>query len=154
GSAMDPTLQTSTQAQSEDDGSFTLAHVPKGAVLVRGYDGSFAVSSVTVDVRDCDKLSPVKLVMGTGGVITGVARGGDGKPIAGALVSASDRSLGFVNPQSDGEGRFRLESIPAGAVRIELEHQGQRALRYVELKDGETVTQDLSLYATGDGELR
>jgi protocatechuate 3,4-dioxygenase beta subunit len=154
GSSMDPSFQTSTQAQSEDDGSFTLAHVTKGTVLVRGYDGSYAVSTVTVDTKDCDKLAPVKLVMSTGSVITGTVRGGDGKPIAGALVTISDRSLGFVNTQSDGQGRYRFDAIPAGNVRIELEHQGQRSLRYLEVKDGETLTQDLTLYASGDGELR
>ncbi len=154
GSALDPTLQTSTQAQSDDDGRFTLEHVPPGTVLVRGYDGSFAVATVTVAATDCAALAPVKLTLSAGGGIAGVARRADGAPLAGARLSISDRSIGFVNVRSDGDGRFRFDAVPAGDVRIELEHRGQRTMTYVEVKDGETVTQDMTLFASGDGELR
>jgi protocatechuate 3,4-dioxygenase beta subunit len=154
GSAADPTLQTSTQAQSQDDGTFSLDHVPVGTVLVRGYDGDYAVSTTTVKISDCSKLAPVKLTMTTGGTVTGVARKADGTPIAGARLSVADRSIGYVNVVSGADGRFRFEAIPAGPVRLELEHEGQRAMRYLGLKDGETVTQDIMLLAGGNGELR
>jgi hypothetical protein len=154
GSAADPTLQTQAQAQSDDDGSFTLEHVPQATVLVRGYDGSYAVSSTTVEIGDCGKLAPVKLTMAMGGTITGVARRADGTPIPGARLSITDRSIGFVNTRSGADGHYRFDAIPAGNVRLELEHGGQRALRFVELKDGETLTKDVVLFAGGDGALR
>ena len=56
GSITDPALQTATQAQSGDDGSFSLDHVPQGTVFVRGYDGDYAVTTLTVKVGDCAKL--------------------------------------------------------------------------------------------------
>ncbi len=154
GSASDPTLQTSTQAQSDDDGKFTLDHVPQATVLVRGYDGDFAVSTTTVAVGDCAKLAPVKLTMSVGGTIKGVARRADGTPIPGARLSITDRAIGFVNTKSGPDGHYRFDSIPAGNVRLELEHEGQRALRFVDLKDGETITKDVVLFASGNGELR
>jgi hypothetical protein len=153
GSAMDPSLQTSTQAQSGDDGSFTLEHVPLGTVLVRGYDGDFAVTTVTIPVSDCAKLGKVLLVMSTGGTITGVARRADGTPLAGARLSITERSIGFVNTTSGSDGRFRFDAVPTGSLRLELEQDGQRAMRYVEVKSGEAVTQDMTLFGTGNGEL-
>jgi hypothetical protein len=154
GSAMDPTLQTSTQAQSGDDGSFTLSRVPRGTVLVRGYDGDYAVSTATVEVGDCGKLAPVKITMSTGGSLVGVARRSDGTPLVGARVSITDRSIGVINTASGSDGRFRFDMVPAGSVRLELEQDGQRAMRYAEVKSGETVTQDMTLFGTGKGELR
>jgi len=44
-------------------------------VMVRGYDGDYAVSTALVDVGACEKLAPVKLVMSRGGSIAGVATG-------------------------------------------------------------------------------
>ena len=154
GSAMDPTLQTSTQAQSDDDGKFTLPHVPKGTVLVRGYDGDYAVSTLTVEVEDCAKLAPVKLTMSTGGSLIGVARSADGAPLVGARLSITERSIGFVNTTSGSDGRFRFDMVPPGSVRLELEQDGKRAMRYVEAKSGQTVTADMALFGTGSGELR
>ncbi len=153
GSAMDPSLQTSTQAQSGDDGSFSLPHVPKGTLLVRSYDGDYAVTSATVEVGECAKLTPVKLTMTTGGSVTGVARSADGKALSGARVTVSDRPIGFVNATTDHDGHYRLDMLPPGLVRIELEHKGQQTMTYVQIKDGDTVKQDLSLFGGGNGEI-
>jgi hypothetical protein len=153
GSAMDPSLQASTQAQSGDDGGFTLEHVPKGTVLVRGYDGELAVTTATVEVGECDKLARVSLTMSAGGSVTGVARSADGAPLPGGRVTVTDRSIGFVNTPSDREGRFRFDTLPPGPIRIELEHQGQRTMTYVVVKDGETVKQDMTLFGGGNGEI-
>jgi hypothetical protein len=154
GSATDPVLQTSTQAQSGDDGTFTLEHVPHGQVVVRGYDGDYAVTTVAVNISACEKLVPVKVVMGSGGVVTGVAHQADGKPLTGALVSITDRAVGFVDTQTDSAGRYRFESLPAGNLRIELVHEGQRAVRGVQVTDGQTTTLDLALFGGGEGEIR
>jgi hypothetical protein len=154
GSISDPSLQTATQAQSGDDGTFSLDHVPQGTVFVRGYDGDYAVSTLTVQVGDCAKLSPVKLTMSTGATITGTARQADGKPIGGALVSMNGRSIGYVDTTSDSEGRFRFEAIPAGDLRLEMEHHGQRAVLGTRVKDGETKSVDLTLFAGGTGEIK
>jgi hypothetical protein len=154
GSATDPTFQTSTQAESADDGSFTLEHVPRRTVLVRGYDGDHAVTTTTVDVGECDEQTPVVLTMSAGGAVEGVARRADGTPLAGARVSLSDRSVGFVNTASDRDGRFRFDAISEGDMRLELEDGGQRAVTYVRVRNDETVTQDMTLFDRGNAELR
>jgi hypothetical protein len=154
GSMADPTAQASTQAQSDSDGSFTLEHVPTGTVLVRGYDGDYAVTTVTVKIMDCAKLPAVKMVMSAGGNVAGTARRADGSALPGARLSINDRSIGFVNVLSDREGHFHFDRMPGGPVRMELESDGQRVIRYVVIEDGKTVTQDMQLFGTGKGELR
>lgn len=154
GSMADPTAQASSQAQSDGDGKFALEHVPTGTVLVRGYDSDYAVTTVTVKVLDCAKLPLVKMTMSTGGNVAGTARKADGSALPGARLSINDRSLGFVNVVSDREGKFHFDRMPGGPVRMEMESDGQRVVRYVVIEDGTTVTQDMQLFGAGKGELR
>jgi hypothetical protein len=154
GSAADAVLQTATQAESGDDGAFRLEHVPRGTLLVRGYDGDNAVTTVTVEVGECDALAPVRLVMSPGGGITGVARSAAGAPLAGARVTVLDRSVGIVNTRADEEGRFHFDKLPPGPTRLELGHAGQSAVTFVEVREGQTARQDMSLFAAGSGEIR
>ena len=59
-----------------------------------------------------------------------------------------------MNTTTDAQGQYRFEAIPAGDTRIEMEHEGQRTIRGTTVKDGETTTVDLSLYAAGNGEIK
>lgn len=154
GSVADPVIQASTQAVSDSDGSFSLDHVPRGTVLVRGYDGDNAASTVTIEVAECDKLSPVKLVMSPGGSIEGVTRTSDGKPIPGARVMLTERAVGIVNTTSDAEGRYRFDEVPAGIFRIQVDHGMQSALKFVQVREGGTSHLDLTLFGAGTGELK
>lgn len=153
GSVSDPLIQAANEAVSETDGSFQLDHVPHGTVLVRGYDDDNAVSSVTIEVGECDKLAPVKLTMSPGGSVEGTARTSDGKPIAGARVSITERAVGIVNTYTDAEGYYRFDALPAGVFRIELDHEQQSALKFVMVRDGGDTKLDLTLFAAGTGKL-
>jgi hypothetical protein len=153
GSLTDPVLQASSQDVSGPDGAFRLEHVPRASVMVRGYDGDNAATSMTVDASDCDKIAPVKLVMSPGGSVDGVARRADGKPIPNARVTITERAVGIVNAQSDAEGRYRFDDLPAGVFRIQLDHAGQSALKFVQVREGETAHLDLTLFAEGSGSL-
>ena len=150
----DSAMETPDQAESERDGSFRLANVPLGNVIVRAYDGGHAVTTTTLEIADCAKLEPVKLVMSGGGSVVGVARSGDGKPLSGARLTLSERSVGFVTAMTDEEGRFRFEQLAAGSAHIELSHQGRNALQGVEVESGKEVHQDITLVADGTGGLR
>jgi Carboxypeptidase regulatory-like domain len=154
GSIKEPSVDVASPVRSGDGGRFRIAHVPRGTIVVRGYDGDHAPSTETVEISDCARMAQVKLVMSRGGSIAGVARRADGTPLPGARVAVSERSLGIVNAWSDGEGRFRFDDLPATGVRLELDHGGQTALKLVGVKGGETVNQDLALFPEGDGELR
>lgn len=154
GEVTELSMHAAAQGESELDGSFRLENVPKGTVILRGYDGANAVTTTSVEVTDCDKVAPVELVMTGGGGITGVARGSDGGPIPGAKLTLMSRSLGFVNTVSDKDGRFRFEDVPAGSARLELAHRGHSTLSFVKVAEGEVTQQDVTLFAEGKGAIR
>lgn len=154
GAQSDMSMEAAKQTQSDEKGNFKLDNVPSGPVLVRAYDGSHAVTTAALDVGDCAKLAPIKMTMTLGGGITGIVKGGDGKPLASARLVLSHRSVGFVNTTTDPEGRFRFEQIPAAVVRIEAEYKGQRTVVFATVKDGTQVEQNISLFAKGTGKLR
>ena len=154
GATSDVSMEAAKQTQSDAQGRFKLDNVPTGPVLIRAYDGSHAVTTATLEVSDCAKIAPLKMTMTLGGSITGVVNGGDGKPLAGAKLILSHRSVGFVNTLSDAEGRFRFEQIPAAIVRIEAQHRGQHTIVFSTVKEGANVEQNISLFAKGTGTLR
>jgi protocatechuate 3,4-dioxygenase beta subunit len=154
GALTDPVIQAAMQDVSGTDGSFRLEHVPHGAMLVRGYDGDNAPSSVSVDVKDCDKLSPVKLVMSPGGSVEGRARRADGSKLPGARLTIVDRLVGIVNTRSDADGNFRFDDLPAGNFRVQLDSGSASAMTFVQVREGATSHLDMTLFEEGTGELR
>jgi hypothetical protein len=154
GSMADPAIQAQTQVESADDGTFRIDHVPQGNIVVRGYDGEHAVSTATLTISDCEKLTPVTLTMSDGGSVTGFAREADGTPLTGVRLQLIDRSVGIVNTVSDATGRFRFDRLPPGNERLTLEHEGRSIMRIVGVKEGQTVEQDMTLYPDGEGEIR
>ena len=125
-----------------------------GEVTVRAYEGGSAAASMTVQVFDCAKLDPVKLVMSSGGGVAGVALRQDGTPISKARLSLTARSIGVVNTISDEDGRFRFDEIPASPVRLDLRHEGRSTQLVVDVTDGEVTNQDITLSGDGTAELR
>jgi protocatechuate 3,4-dioxygenase beta subunit len=154
GTIADPVIQASTQDVSDTKGNFRLEHVPRGTVMVRGYDGDNAASTLTVEVADCDKLQPVKLVMSPGGSVEGTTRTADGKPLPGARVTITERAVGIVNTMSDNEGHYRFDELPAGIFRIQVDYESQSALKFVQIREGATSHLDLPLFAAGTGGLK
>ena len=74
-------------------------------------------------------------------VLTGTVSGLDGagaSPLADATVSATGD--GYALAQSDGEGRFRLEGLSAGAWTVTVSHDGF-AVRQTRI----TLTGDMSI---------
>ncbi|XXX77060.1 carboxypeptidase-like regulatory domain-containing protein [Sorangium sp. So ce134] len=147
-------MEAAAQAQTEEDGTFSLPHVPTGTVVVRGYDGSNAVSSTEIEISSCDGVQPVKLVMSPGGSLAGVARDADGKPIAGARLSLVHRPIGFVNTVSDAEGRFHFDQVPSGPLRVMMRRGEQVVLVGVEIEEGKTIHRDIAFPPRGEGEIR
>jgi hypothetical protein len=152
--SMSMSLAAMGQVETDEAGMFKIEHVPPGSILVRGYDGSHAVSTASVDVDACDKLAPVQLVMNAGGTIAGVARDSEGTPIPGARLTLSERAVGFVNAVADAEGNFKFEEIPAGNVRLELLHGPQRTAVSFEVTAGALVQRDVTLYPQGSGQIQ
>lgn len=142
------------QTRTEDDGTFRLDHVPTGDIRVRAYDGSHAVTTLAMTISGCGELEPVKVVMSPGGSISGVARRDDGTPIPGGRLTLLARAIGFVSATTDAEGRFHVDDLPAGMTRVELREGSRATMVSVNLKEGEAVNRDISLFGEGTGELR
>ncbi|WP_437728366.1 carboxypeptidase regulatory-like domain-containing protein [Sorangium sp. So ce861] len=157
GSLSEQALRSSAdvqQTQTGDDGTFRLEHVPTGDIQVRAYDGSHAVTTLASNISDCGKVEPVTVVMSPGGSIRGVARRDDGSPIPNAKITLLARSVGFVNVMADEEGRYRIDDLPAGMVRVELRDGSRATMVSVNVKEGKVVKRDISLFGEGTGELR
>lgn len=119
---------------SADDGTFEIPRVPAGRTLLKAEKEGYAVTfrrDVTVRADEVTDNQTVTLVKGE--TISGVIRGDDGKPVAGAMVAATKQANpqrgpggggteasadGTVEPQladrTDEQGRFTIENVPAG----------------------------------------
>jgi TonB-dependent SusC/RagA subfamily outer membrane receptor len=79
------------------------------------------------------------------GTVTGVVSvSGSGRPLVGAQVYVAGTGIGAL---SNNQGRYTLENVPAGEVRIEVAligYANEQATATV--RDGETVTVDFSLH--------
>lgn len=147
-------VDAARQTTTDIDGRFRIEHVPQAPqLIVRGYDGSHAVSTRMLDLSSCVGAGSVELIMSDGATIAGIARDGGGLPLAGVRVTLTQRATGFINAVTDVEGRYRFESIPDGMVRLELTHQGQSNSVLVKVEDGIDVERDIVLRAGGTGEL-
>ncbi|AUX22574.1 hypothetical protein SOCEGT47_030780 [Sorangium cellulosum] len=141
------------QTQTGDDGTFRLDHVPTGDIQVRAYDGSYAVTTLAMTLSDCGEAEPVRVVMSPGGSLRGVARRDDGSPIPHAKLTLLSRSVGFVSVMADAEGRYQIDDLPAERVRLELREGTRAAMVSVNVKEGEVVSRDISLFGEGTGEI-
>ncbi len=149
----DVSVQTAEQAETREDGSFRLGNVPKGTVLVRAYGDDSAVTTTSIEVTDCAKLQPIKLVVAAGSILSGVARDADGAPLAGARLTLMHRSTGFISAGTDAEGRFRFDRLPPGRARLELEHEGRAIQRFVRMEPGKDTEVEMALTVSGTGQL-
>ena len=84
----------------------------------------------------------------TSGTIEGVVRGNEqtsGRVLAYAIVEASTPGE-HRSALTDSLGRYRLEALPAGLVRLRISHPGHRSARVdVEVPAGGTVSLDVDL---------
>ncbi len=84
----------------------------------------------------------------TSGPIEGVVRGNEqtsGRVLAYAIVEASTPGE-HRSALADSLGRYRLEALPAGLVRLRISHPGHRSARVdVEVPAGGTVSLDVEL---------
>lgn len=154
GSLGSSTVDLASQTDSDEDGRFELSNVPVGDVLVRAYDGAHAVTSLVIQVETCAAIEPVRIRMSAGGSLSGLVKSSDGSPVAGAKVTVSQRAAGFVNATTDAEGRYRVDRLPAGSMRVTVRRGDQRAEGLVTLHEGDSAEKDFTFAAAGDAEIR
>jgi Carboxypeptidase regulatory-like domain len=149
----DLSVQTAEQAETREDGSFRLENVPRGTVLVRAYGEDSAVTTTSIEVADCAKLQPIKVVVAAGSTLSGVAHDGDGAPIPGARLTLMHRATGFISARTDAEGHFHFDRLPPGRARLELDHQGRAIQRFVKMEPGKDTQVEMTLAVSGTGQL-
>lgn len=123
--------------ETDADGRFTIAALPAGPLEVRAYpleDGlqsAYARADVPLDVPLTVEVSPPAPddMPRLRGRIEGSVAGPDGKPVAGVLVcsEAVTRNWPFrAGPSriTDDAGRFVLEGLGAGAMRLYVHERG------------------------------
>ncbi|MBI2919215.1 MAG: S8 family serine peptidase [Chloroflexi bacterium] len=139
------TVSDGTRSATTDaSGAYTLASVPAGSYTVTASRTGYSSTSQTVSVvagatATADfALSPVP----TTGTITGkVTSASTGAPIAGARVTAGNRTV-----FTDAGGNYTISNLSPGTYRVEAETPGYRKVRRtVSLAAGATVVLDFSL---------
>ncbi len=122
-----------------EDGTFTLDGVTPGSYSMRvTADGFGARVEEDVEVTEAGRRGLVVMLEPECSVLGQVLDGRTGAPILGATVRTSkgggiaDMMDAMVQPgpstRSDGQGRFRLAGLPAGPVRLTIEHLRFRTL--------------------------
>jgi len=173
-------MMDSMRERSKDNGIALFECIEAGSYRIEAMASGRTSSSITVDVVAENEPKQVKLVLGEGGVVTGVVLTPDGKPVVGARVAhhaiANIPIIGDMTEQlgadylsqiaqsgaeTDENGRFRLAGLAdENAFMVVGAHEGYSAgvTRDVHMGDVDvTVTlQPLStvrgLVVTADGE--
>jgi len=111
-SAMDGGKEERTDA----GGAFTIEGIAPGHYTFTATKTGFAQGML----RDIDIASsgPVRVILKSGGVITGHVTGLTAQELEQATVYASVSGGGMASAPADSAGNFRLEGVPAGSVRV------------------------------------
>lgn len=151
--------------RSARDGAFRVRDARDGTsfgALARGFERS---DLVDLDVVErADGRAEIELVVGPGGAsVTGVVTDGEGAPVGGALV-AIGKFTGRIDMRLDGsheefwgghvvradeEGRYRVDSVPAGTHPLRVRAAGHPQWSgEVEIGSSEVVRVDITMPAS------
>lgn len=139
-------------ARTRPDGRFVLPHLPAGPQTLRVTADDWAPAWVTLEVTGAASAPEVVVRLQPGGAIAGRVTGADGGPRAGALLitmpmdaSQGQRRAHFDMTNTDADGRFRFEHLPAGSMIVVL--TGQDAppeVKPVRVREGEVEPVDFA----------
>jgi len=108
------------QARTDEAGRFELEGFPPGSsAVVAEADGFAESAAVGFELDAGEARSDLRLVLRRGGVISGEVLGRDGEPSEGTsvLVRSNDTMQQEIG-QTDGEGRFRFETLRPGTWTV------------------------------------
>ena len=139
-------------AVTGEDGAFSFEGMPPGRYTIQARKDTIRTpQAVDIDVPYNADPAPVEIVLIQGGVIYGTISGKDAAPLSGAYIAISEQRLnadGWLekNFQSDADGKYRFEGLPAGAHYIWVSGDGVFESRMVDLEAGQEreVNFDLS----------
>ncbi len=134
----------------KDDGSFEITGVTPGNVTVRAdAEDHLPAWDNTVEVIQNQETGGIDLILKTSVRLSGRVESPDGRPVAGATVTANymgtaqQRQWGFVaglggNPsaQTDDEGLFALRGLQPGKYRLNANAPGYTPAKWIEHETG------------------
>lgn len=130
---------------ADAEGRFRFEDQPPGKFSLAAVASGFREEKLEhLEVEAGEDLEGVELTLPIGAVVVGQVFGPDGRPLIGARVNKVDAGAGGGFPRmgvppsmSDGEGRYRIEGLPPGAVSIEADHEDwPRTVKDAELEEG------------------
>src|SRR5262245_2602438 len=122
---------------------------PDVASLHPGYNGQQRGNAMRLSAS-FGMISLLALAVSTAdaATITGTVKGPDGAPFRGAFIQARNaKTKIMVSVLSDNQGRYRVESLPAGDYRVQIRAPGFQAdtVNTMALKDDQNATHDFAL---------
>ncbi len=120
--------QSSTSlGETGDEGSFQIGNLEPGVLdLMVNADGFQPMLARGLHIPEDAAAGAVEITLVRGGVVEGQVLDGDGKPVAGARVSASLEEAeavpaGMSSGNTDGEGHYRLEGLVPGSYQVTVD---------------------------------
>lgn len=134
------------KAFTSDDGSFTLEHVPAGAMTLLANSPGYASGRMSVDVVDGKALTDVVLELDTGVRLSGKVTGANGAPLSDVTVAVTPSSTGafamrgsLPRANTDANGEYTLDGLESGEESVQFSHPKHvDVTRKVTLKGRET----------------
>ncbi|HEX8407900.1 MAG TPA: carboxypeptidase regulatory-like domain-containing protein [Thermoanaerobaculia bacterium] len=134
------------KAFTSDDGSFTLEHVPAGAMTLIANSPGYASGRMSVDVVDGKALTDVVLELDTGVRLSGKVTGANGAPLSDVRVAVTPSTTGafamrgsLPSGSTDANGEYSLDGLESGEENVQFSHPKHvDVTRKVALKGRET----------------
>lgn len=105
------------ETQSAADGTFQLSSLPTGPQMLSAYHERYAGTTKQPVTIAPGAQNRAEIVLSSGTSITGIITM-DGTPLSGAQVSASVQNQGGGQARTDAQGRYRIDRLPAGEVKV------------------------------------
>jgi len=131
---------------TSDDGSFTLEHVPPGALNLIASAPGFAAARTNIEVQEGKVVSDVVLELEAGVKLVGKITDSSGSPVTDAAVMIRPSPTGSFamtgsirRTTTDANGEYVLDSLDAGEETISVSHAKHSSVnKTVQLKGRET----------------
>jgi hypothetical protein len=140
-------LPDRAEGQTDSEGRFDFFPLGSGTFYLSALKKDFIGSHrMAVELQPGEETETPPLVLERGSTIVGQVVTADGSPAPATIVSVPSPDDSFFLPDiADGDGRYRIEGVPAGQHRVQAQHTTLgSASREVTIADGENRV-DLTL---------
>lgn len=135
------------RATSGEDGTYALATAERGSLVLIGSAPGHQPQVATLSVNGAPVSHDLVILPSPGG-LTGTVRGGDGEPLPGALVVATDQRGDVTASATAGtDGGYRLADLLPGDYTLSVSAPGHRPVAVPAAVSAETARLDIELTA-------